>query len=76
MTPSSHTEGLFYWLAAVRRIDYKRSVGTSSDMAHGVITEFLTAGVAYELRYLTGSTATQFLAGAEFTYLKIRAVAN
>lgn len=62
--------------AAIRRLDFKRSEGVNSELVGGITDEFLTAGTAYDVRYLTGSTSTAFLAGAEFTYLKIRAVAN
>lgn len=61
---------------AIRRIAFIRSVGTSSEMVSGCIDEFLTAGTAYDIRYLVGSTSTQFLAGAEFTYVRIRAIQN
>lgn len=60
----------------IRRITVIRSQGTSSEMVSGSIDEFLTAGTAYDIRYLTGSTATNILAGPEFTYLRIRPIPN
>lgn len=62
--------------AVVRRIDFFRAEGTNSEMVKGSIDEFLTAGTAYDLRYLVGHTSTKFLAGPEFTYARIRAVPN
>lgn len=60
----------------VRRMAFFRSEGVNSEMVSGAIDEFLTAGTAYDLRYLVGSTSTTFLAGGDFTYVRIRAVPN
>jgi hypothetical protein len=79
VTPNAagDTMGLAFYTAAaveVRRIDYKKTQSTSFELAGGVVEEFLTAGVAYEMRYIHSSVAASVLAGAAFTYMKIRAV--
>jgi hypothetical protein len=61
---------------AIRRLAFFRSEGTNVEMAAGCLDEFLTAGTAYDIRYLVGSTSTQFQAGGPFTYARIRAVPN
>jgi hypothetical protein len=79
--PAAANEGIGLALytsagVAIRRVAFVRSVGASSEMVGGVVTEFLTAGVSYEIRYITNSNTSQVLAGAEFTYIKIKAVAQ
>jgi hypothetical protein len=62
--------------AEIRRIHGTRSVSVNSTTIGGAIEEFLTAGTAYSIRYNVGSTSTAFLAGAAYTYARVRAIAN
>jgi uncharacterized protein (UPF0276 family) len=58
----------------VRRIVYTRSTGSGSDMMNGMITEWLTAGTAYNIRYFSENAGSTILALNALTYCRIRAV--
>ena len=62
----------------IRRIDFQRAdtINPNFSSLNGVVEEFLTAGTAYDLRYITGASTTNFVAGNTATYAKIIAIAN
>jgi hypothetical protein len=81
VTPNAANESIGLALytsagVAVRRFSFARATSTSFQMVTGVIDEYLTAGVSYDIRYFVDSSSTTILAASEYTYIKIRAVAN